>query len=61
MRPVYFEGTFRASPVWERGSLGRGARIAGPAIVEEFGSTTVVPPGWDGVVDEFGNLIFVTK
>jgi hypothetical protein len=29
--------------------------------VEEFGSTTVVPPGWDGVVDEFGNLVFVTK
>ena len=61
VRPVYFEGTFQPSPVWERGSLGRGARIAGPAIVEEFGSTTVVPPGWDGVVDEFGNLIFVTK
>jgi N-methylhydantoinase A len=61
VRSVYFEGAFQACPVWDRGNLGRGARIAGPAIVEEFGSTTVVPPGWDGVVDEFGNLVFVTK
>jgi N-methylhydantoinase A len=51
VRSVYFEGAFHASPVWERGNLGRSARIAGPAIVEEFGSTTVVPPGWDGVVE----------
>jgi hypothetical protein len=25
-------------------------------VVEEFGATTVVPPGWQGVVDEHGNL-----
>jgi len=59
-RSVYFEGTWHASPVWDRATLGRGARIVGPAIVEEFGSTTVVPPGWAGIVDEFGNLVFVT-
>ena len=33
------------------------ARLAGPAVVEEFGATTVVLPGWAGEVDEHGNLI----
>jgi N-methylhydantoinase A/oxoprolinase/acetone carboxylase beta subunit len=30
--------------------------LAGPAIVEEFGATTVIPPGWRGTVDALGNL-----
>jgi N-methylhydantoinase A len=58
-RPVYFEGTWHPSPVWNRAVLGYGARIQGPAVVEEFGATTVVPPGWNGSVDRFGNLILV--
>jgi N-methylhydantoinase A len=58
-RRVYFDGAWHASPVWDRAALGLGVRLAGPAIVEEFGATTVVPPGWTGTVDEFGNLIFV--
>jgi len=60
-RSVYFDGAWHPSSVWERGSLGRGARVRGPAIVEEFGSTTVVPPRWEGTVDEFGNLVFVAQ
>ena len=40
---------------------GVGTALPGPAIVEEFGATTVVPPGWDGTVDGFGNLIVVAK
>ena len=30
---------------------------AGPAIVEQFDATTVVPPGWHAAVDRYGNLI----
>ena len=26
--------------------------------LKEFGATTIVPPGWRGVVDEHGNLRF---
>ena len=44
-------------PVWERERLPERARLAGPAIVEEFGATTVLPPGWAGEVDEHGNLM----
>ena len=35
-------------PVWERERLPERAELRGPAIVEEFGATTVVPPGWRG-------------
>ena len=44
-RPVYFDGALRDTQVYDRATLPPGAQIAGPAIVEEFGSTTVVFPG----------------
>ena len=56
-RPVWFDGAPHDCPVWERERLPERARLAGPAIVEEFGATTVIPPGWAGEVDEHGNLI----
>jgi N-methylhydantoinase A len=57
-RPVWFDGAARECPVWERERLPERAEIRGPAIVEEFGATTVIIPGWLGVVDEHGNLRF---
>jgi len=56
-RPVYFDGKFRDTPVYERAALGAGAQLAGPAIVEEFGSTTVVFPGQRLSVDAHGILV----
>ena len=35
--------------------------FAGPAIVEQFDATTVVPPGWQASVDRYGNLILERK
>ena len=55
-RPVWFGGTPHECPVWERERLPERALLRGPAIVEEFGATTVVLPGWRGAVDEHGNL-----
>jgi len=55
-RPVWFDGAPVDCPVWERERLPEGARLAGPAIVEEFGATTVLPPAWHGTVDAHGNL-----
>ena len=43
--------------LYERDRLDIGATIAGPAIVEQFDATTVIPPGWSGRVDGFGNLV----
>jgi N-methylhydantoinase A len=56
-RAVYFDGQFRATPVFARDTLGAGFALAGPAIVEEFGSTTVVFPGQKLTVDPHGILI----
>ncbi len=56
-RPVWFGGTAHDCPVWERERLPERAALAGPAIVEEFGATTVIPPGWRGAVDAHGSLV----
>jgi N-methylhydantoinase A len=56
-RSIWFDGAPVACPVWERERLPERARLAGPAIVEEFGATTVILPDWAGEVDEHGNLI----
>ena len=37
--------------------LGAGDTFSGPAIVEEFGSTVPVHPGFVVRVDEYGNLV----
>jgi len=57
-RPVWFDGAAHDCPVWERERLPEHVALRGPAIVEEFGATTVVPPDWRGAVDEHGNLRF---
>ncbi|MGH7342385.1 MAG: hypothetical protein ACREKH_18010, partial [Candidatus Rokuibacteriota bacterium] len=43
--------------VFDRDALGRGARLAGPAIVEQPDTTVLVPGGHVGEVDRFGNLL----
>ncbi len=58
-RPVYFpesRGYIRC-PVYDRARLPVGARLAGPAIVEEPESTTVLPPRSSAEVDRWANLI----
>ncbi|OGL11814.1 MAG: hypothetical protein A3I14_18910 [Candidatus Rokubacteria bacterium RIFCSPLOWO2_02_FULL_73_56] len=58
-RRAYFPetGGFTETPVYDRYALGAGARLAGPAIVEERESTTVLPPGTAATVDEYANLL----
>jgi N-methylhydantoinase A len=57
VRPVHFGGEWIESPVYRREALPLAARFGGPAIVEEMGATTVVPPGWAGRVGELGQLV----
>jgi len=56
-RPVVFDGAFRATPVYERALLPAAAAIAGPAVIEEAGSTTIVPPGFSATVAPRGMLV----
>jgi N-methylhydantoinase A len=60
MRDIWFDGPRISTPIYWRTSLAPGDRIAGPAIIEEFGSTIPIHPGFEVRVDAFGNLI-VTK
>ena len=54
---VIFQQGALASALYQRERLLCGNRIAGPALVIQMDSTTVVPPGWGGAVDTFGNLL----
>jgi len=71
-RPVYFEGPgegsgvrgqgsgdggFVETPIFARQRLQPGDWIGGPAVIEEFGSTTVVFPGLQATVDDYANLL----
>jgi N-methylhydantoinase A len=55
-RAVYFDRELHSIPVYERERLPGGAAFDGPAVVEEMGSTTVVPAGWRGAVGPWGEL-----
>ncbi len=57
VKPVFFRaGGWAQTPVYTRDALRAGNVIAGPALVEEHASTTVVQPGDELRVDELGNL-----
>jgi len=56
-RQVYFGGRFHPTPTYRRVALLAGNRIKGPALIEEYASTTVLMPGDLLVVDELGNLV----
>src|SRR6267143_1104556 len=56
-RAVYFGNVFLDTPVYDRASLPSGGRVDGPAVVEEFGSTTVVFPDQYVEVDPHGILV----
>ena len=54
-RRAYFGG-YVPTTLYERARLPLGARLVGPAIVEQDDTTTVIPPGVTALVDNAGNL-----
>lgn len=56
VRRTYFAGCAMDIPVLRRSGLDREMRFAGPALIEERETTTVVPPGAEFRADRFGNL-----
>jgi N-methylhydantoinase A len=55
-RQLYADGAWHVAKVWQRERLAPGARIAGPAIIQQADATTVLEPGSPAVVDALGNL-----
>jgi N-methylhydantoinase A len=46
-----------STKVYNRDGLMPGHKIAGPAIIEQADTTTVVPPGWEALVQPSGDII----
>jgi N-methylhydantoinase A len=62
-RAVYFAecGGYVDTSTFHRPLLLAGNRIAGPALIEEYASTTVVHPGDVLDVDPFGDLVIAIR
>jgi N-methylhydantoinase A len=56
-RDVHLGDTFLPTPVLLRERLVAGDTIAAPAVIEESGSLTLVPPGWTATVLPHGELL----
>lgn len=57
VRSVHFDNIGRCeTPVYQRDALEPGHRICGPAVIEQYDSSTLLPPHWRADVDRFGNL-----
>ena len=56
-RSVYFDGVAHETRLYERDLLHAGDVFSGPAIVSEYSSATILPPGDVLRVDTFGNLV----
>jgi 5-oxoprolinase (ATP-hydrolysing) len=60
-RDVVFDvggsSTTLMTPVFARDSLGAGHVLAGPAIVEQYDSTAVIPPGATAEIDPHGTIV----
>ncbi|WP_446831756.1 hydantoinase/oxoprolinase family protein [Candidatus Foliamicus sp.] len=54
---IYVDGGMREALLYDRSKLKAGNVIAGPAIVLEMDSTTLVLPDHEGRVDEYGNIL----
>ncbi|WLR99379.1 hydantoinase/oxoprolinase family protein [Shinella sumterensis] len=55
-RPIFRSGKWVSAGVYDRSALGAGDQIAGPAIIEQDDTTTVLLPGWSARADALGNL-----
>lgn len=58
---IYFDGTWLKSTTYSRDLLHPGDTIHGPALIGEYTSTTVLPPGCSLEVDCRGNLLITVN
>ena len=56
VRPVFFD-SWADTPIYARAELRPGDEIVGPAVIEEFGSTIPLHPGFVARVDPLGNVL----
>ncbi len=59
-RRVFFDD-WADTPTYDRPRLAAGDVVRGPAVIEEFGSTVPVHPGFVATVDGYGNLLLTRE
>lgn len=60
-KQVYFDGAWLAAATYDRDLLRPGDTLHGPALIGEYTSTTVLPPGCSLEVDRRGNLLITVN
>ena len=55
--PVYFDGGFMATNIYDRTKLAAGNQISGPAVITQMDTTIVIHPGHVGEVDKYLNIL----
>jgi N-methylhydantoinase A len=55
------EGKATKTPIYDGEKIGSGARIVGPAIIEEVTTTIVIEPKWTAVLDGTGSYVITRK
>ncbi len=56
-REIFFRDRFLPSRLYHREQLHPGDAISGPAMITEYTSATILPPGSRASVDAFANLV----
>jgi len=56
-RQAFFDGAFKRTPIFDGDALRAGAKVKGPAIIEERFTTVVIPPRWTATLDKRGNYV----
>ncbi|CAN5503070.1 hydantoinase/oxoprolinase family protein [soil metagenome] len=56
-RDVFFGGEWHPAMLYDRGRLRTGDEVSGPAVIEEYGSTLPLAPGFVGRVDGRSNIV----
>ena len=54
---VFFDGNFVTANIYDRDLLVAGHRVAGPAVITQTDSTTLIHPGHAGEVDAYLNIL----
>jgi N-methylhydantoinase A len=56
-KQVWFKHQPQPATLYDREKLRPGNQFTGPAIVFQYDTTLVIPPGWETAVDPYMNLI----
>ena len=62
-RKAIFEASGKSTktPIYDGARLGAGARVSGPAIIEEVTTTIVIEPGWTATLDASGSYVITRR